>query len=96
MGSRPVGGGSGIRTHGGLPHTRFPSVPIRPLSHPSRGSKCVAADGLRPGLNYQSFYEFSGRLNATGLGMQICCDDVDIDRLRAEAGALLAALGDDV
>ena len=30
-----VGGGSGIRTHGGLPHTRFPSVPIRPLSHPS-------------------------------------------------------------
>lgn len=28
-------GGSGIRTHGGLPHTRFPSVPIRPLSHPS-------------------------------------------------------------
>jgi hypothetical protein len=34
----PGGGGSGIRTHGGLPHTRFPSVPIRPLSHPSRGS----------------------------------------------------------
>jgi hypothetical protein len=32
------GGGSGIRTHGGLPHTRFPSVPIRPLSHPSWGS----------------------------------------------------------
>ena len=30
-------GGSGIRTHGGLPHTRFPSVPIRPLSHPSWG-----------------------------------------------------------
>ena len=28
-------GGSGIRTHGELPHTRFPSVPIRPLSHPS-------------------------------------------------------------
>ena len=30
-----LGGGSGIRTHGELPHTRFPSVPIRPLSHPS-------------------------------------------------------------
>ncbi len=30
-----LSGGSGIRTHGGLPHTRFPSVPIRPLSHPS-------------------------------------------------------------
>ena len=29
------GGGSGIRTHGEFPHTRFPSVPIRPLSHPS-------------------------------------------------------------
>ena len=33
-------GGSGIRTHGELPHTRFPSVPIRPLSHPSRSSAC--------------------------------------------------------
>ena len=29
------GGGGGIRTHGGLHLTRFPSVPIRPLSHPS-------------------------------------------------------------
>ena len=29
-------GGSGIRTHGGLDHTRSPGVPIRPLSHPSR------------------------------------------------------------
>ena len=29
------GGGGGIRTHGDLRHTRFPSVPIRPLSHPS-------------------------------------------------------------
>ena len=30
------GGEGGIRTHGMLPFTRFPSVPIRPLSHPSR------------------------------------------------------------
>jgi hypothetical protein len=29
------GGGSGIRTHGSSHFTRFPSVPIRPLSHPS-------------------------------------------------------------
>ena len=29
------GGGGGIRTHGRLPFTRFPSVPIRPLSHSS-------------------------------------------------------------
>ena len=29
-------GGSGIRTHGELPHTRSPGVPISPLSHPSR------------------------------------------------------------
>ena len=27
------GGGTGIRTLGRLPFTRFPSVPIRPLSH---------------------------------------------------------------
>ncbi len=33
------GGGSGIRTHGRLPFTRFPSVPIRPLSHPSLVSR---------------------------------------------------------
>ena len=33
------GGRGGIRTHGGLHLTRFPSVPIRPLSHPSKG--CV-------------------------------------------------------
>ncbi len=38
-GQTVVSGGSGIRTHGGLPHTRFPSVPIRPLSHPSRMSR---------------------------------------------------------
>jgi hypothetical protein len=31
----PRGGGGGIRTHGGFHLTRFPSVPIRPLSHPS-------------------------------------------------------------
>ena len=30
-----LGGGGGIRTHGRLPFTRFPSVPIRPLSHSS-------------------------------------------------------------
>lgn len=32
---RPGGGGGGIRTHGPLQVTRFPSVPIRPLSHSS-------------------------------------------------------------
>ena len=29
------GGESGIRTHGTLPHTRFPSEHLRPLGHPS-------------------------------------------------------------
>ena len=33
------GGGGGIRTHGDLRLTRFPSVPIRPLSHPSRDER---------------------------------------------------------
>ena len=40
------GGGGGIRTHGRLPFTRFPSVPIRPLSHSSesiRVSRLVPA-----------------------------------------------------
>ena len=30
------GGGTGIRTLGRLPFTRFPSVPIRPLSHSTK------------------------------------------------------------
>ena len=29
------GGGSGIRTHGGLPHTCFQDMRLRPLGHPS-------------------------------------------------------------
>src|SRR5579863_8122998 len=33
------GGGGGIRTHGRLPDTRFPVVPIRLLSHPSEKPK---------------------------------------------------------
>ena len=41
-----AGGGSGIRTHGELPHTRFPSVPIRPLSHPSKGVPVGTPSGL--------------------------------------------------
>ena len=41
------GGGGGIRTHGELPHTRFPGVPIRPLSHLSGGRHPRAAG--RPG-----------------------------------------------
>ena len=34
-----TGGGGGIRTHGSLRFTRFPSAPIRPLSHPSEPSR---------------------------------------------------------
>ncbi len=34
-GLRPLGGGSGIRTHGALRHNGFRDRPIRPLSHPS-------------------------------------------------------------
>ncbi len=32
---RTLSGGGGIRTHGKFPYTRFPSVPVRPLSHSS-------------------------------------------------------------
>src|SRR5258708_5047280 len=44
--SERASGGGGIRTHGGLPHTRFPSVPIRPLSHPSRERLRVSGGSL--------------------------------------------------
>ncbi len=34
-----IGGRSGIRTHGALlTHTRFPSVRLKPLGHPSRAA----------------------------------------------------------
>ena len=49
------GGGGGIRTHGGLPLTRFPSVPIRPLSHPSnvsdRPCRANSSSGMLPVLS---------------------------------------------
>ncbi|MEU9111955.1 hypothetical protein AB0D04_09220 [Streptomyces sp. NPDC048483] len=51
-----------------------------------------ATDGLRPGLNYQSYFKFSGALNPLALGLQICCDEVAVDRLYAEARALQAEL----
>ena len=46
--SQRRGGGSGIRTHGELPHTRFPSVPIRPLSHPSERVPDREVEGVEP------------------------------------------------
>src|ERR1700723_2047589 len=36
---RPSGGESGIRTHGTLRYTRFPSVRLKPLGHLSRSIK---------------------------------------------------------
>src|SRR5205823_5822587 len=33
----PLNGESGIRTHGGVTHTRFPSVLLKPLGHLSKG-----------------------------------------------------------
>ena len=42
------GGGGGIRTHGDLRHTRFPSVPIRPLSHPSWSTEIYRNPAGRP------------------------------------------------
>ncbi len=36
------GGESGIRTHGRLPYTRFPSVRLRPLGHLSRNRSSPA------------------------------------------------------
>ena len=48
---RSSGGGGGIRTHGSLRFTRFPSAPIRPLSHPSESSsRCGAAHERRQAI----------------------------------------------
>lgn len=42
---REWSGEGGIRTLGGLPHTRFPVVPIRPLSHPSGAHRVTSRRG---------------------------------------------------
>ena len=47
--SRPNGGESGIRTHGRLPYTRFPSVRLRPLGHLS-GCHLPTAPGHPVGM----------------------------------------------
>ena len=39
MGRR--GGEGGIRTHGGISHSRFPGVRLKPLSHLSTGARTV-------------------------------------------------------
>ncbi|MEU9253089.1 hypothetical protein AB0D66_14730 [Streptomyces sp. NPDC048270] len=53
------------------------------------------ADGLRAYFAYQSFYLFpdrDGRPGPAALGLEVVCDDVDVERAKAEARALLAVL----
>ncbi|MQS11364.1 hypothetical protein F7Q99_03420 [Streptomyces kaniharaensis] len=46
-------------------------------------------DGHRPYLAYQSYYH---RGQATGLGLEVICEDPPIDQLRAQAHAFLTSL----
>ncbi|MFD7585420.1 hypothetical protein ACFV84_08345 [Kitasatospora sp. NPDC059811] len=46
-------------------------------------------DGHRPYLAYQSYYH---RGQASGLGLEVICEDPPVDRLRAQAHALLTDL----
>ncbi|MEE4422406.1 hypothetical protein [Streptomyces bugieae] len=48
-----------------------------------------------PYLNYRSYYVVPGRPDLTSPGLQVFCGHVDVDRLHAEARALLAALDDE-
>ncbi|MET9697455.1 hypothetical protein ABZY31_11070 [Streptomyces sp. NPDC006529] len=47
-----------------------------------------ASDGFQPYIQYQSFYETGA---ATGLGMSVDCEELDAERLHAEARGLLRA-----
>ncbi|MER7110302.1 hypothetical protein [Streptomyces sp. NPDC000229] len=47
---------------------------------------------LRAYFAYQSYYAFPAIPGMTSLGLEVICDDVDVDRAHAEARALLAAL----
>lgn len=53
-------------------------------------------DGLRAYFAYQSFYAFAGTPHMTALGLEVICDDVDVERAQAEAKSLLAALDEPV
>jgi hypothetical protein len=44
---------------------------------------------------YQSYYAFPGTTGMTSLGLEVICDDVDVDRAHDEARALLAVLDED-
>ena len=87
-------GGSGIRTHGGLPHTRFPSVPIRPLSHPSRGARPVDRAVPR-GATGRQCGRSGYRVGEPALACdgRVLCNDQPVNRVRAGRQQLSAGPG---
>ncbi|MEU0666281.1 hypothetical protein ABZ508_14610 [Streptomyces lavendulocolor] len=52
-------------------------------------------DGMRAYFAYQSYVDFPGTPHMTALGLEVICDDVDVERAHTEARALLAALDED-
>ena len=56
-------GGSGIRTHGTLPHTRVPGVLLRPLRHPSANDKVKKVYHPPPFFLNNDIHSYSTFLN---------------------------------
>ncbi|WP_336317998.1 hypothetical protein [Streptomyces lavendofoliae] len=52
-------------------------------------------DGMRAYFAYQSYVSFPGTPGMTCVGLEVICDDVDVDRAHGEARALLAELDED-
>ena len=50
-----MGGESEIRTHGTLPHTRFPSVRLKPLGHLSIYFNCLISQAAGNIFTYNPF-----------------------------------------
>ncbi|GAA2499381.1 hypothetical protein [Streptomyces gobitricini] len=76
--------GSGTRTPACGPAEPEPFATLRVGRDPD--------DELRACFAYQSYVAFPGMPHMTALGLEVICDDVDVDRAHAEARALLAVL----
>ena len=81
------GGGGGIRTHGSLRFTRFPSAPIRPLSHPSESSsRATASRERRQAIAEHATESLQREVRVPKSAMALACGTTSPRRVRWRSG----------
>ena len=81
------GGGGGIRTHGSLRFTRFPSAPIRPLSHPSESSsRATASRERRQAIAEHATESLQRDVRVPKSAMALACGTTSPRRVRWRSG----------